>query len=383
MSPFFIRDFHIRRPPISGSHAESVEWLAAAHTQSEGHINPENFDPVAFHHSMKRFITRFGCSAENMAFRGFEIDDFLSQDWDRMRVFNLNADVRGASMDIRMEVFSETSEKVLAGFYADVEEPPLDIVHVSCTGYVAPSAPQKLVLNRSWEKQTGVMHAYHMGCYASMPALRIATGLLETQTKTHSKQVDIVHTEMCSLHLNPSLHSPEQLVVQSLFGDGHIKYSVTKSTNESKDGFLWMGTREELIPGSLGTMAWSLGSNGMRMMLARDVPERISAALGDFLKRLYADVKVDEKEAFTQGIFAIHPGGPRIIDKIAALLNLTAPQVAASRAALKAYGNMSSATLPHVWAAILKDESVVPGTLITSLAFGPGLTMYGTLLRKI
>lgn len=383
MSPFFISNFQIRRPPISGSHEASVDWLAGAHTASEAQINPDNFDAVAFRQSMKRFITRFGCSSENLAFRGFEIDDFLHENWDKMRVFNLQKDVRGGSMDVRMEVFSETSEKVLDGFYAEGSQPPLDIVHVSCTGYAAPSAPQKLVLNRGWEKHTGVMHAYHMGCYASMPALRIATGLLATNIKTHSKSVDIVHTEMCSLHLNPSLHSPEQLVVQSLFGDGHIKYSVNNTAVPQQPGFWFMGTREELIPGSLGTMSWSLGSNGMRMMLQRDVPERISAALGDFLKRLFSDLKVDTHEAFNQGVFAIHPGGPRIIDKVASLLNLTPAQVLASRATLKAYGNMSSATLPHVWDLILRDDKVAPGTLVTSLAFGPGLTVYGSVLRKI
>jgi predicted naringenin-chalcone synthase len=49
---------------------------------------------------------------------------------------------------------------------------------------------------------------------------------------------------------------------------------------------------------------------------------------------------------------------------------------------LKACGNMSSATLPHVWAGMLTDAEVLPDTLITSLAFGPGLTLYGTMLRK-
>jgi predicted naringenin-chalcone synthase len=43
---------------------------------------------------------------------------------------------------------------------------------------------------------------------------------------------------------------------------------------------------------------------------------------------------------------------------------------------------MSSATLPHVWARLLDDTSVAPGTPIVSLAFGPGLTVCGGLFRK-
>jgi predicted naringenin-chalcone synthase len=49
---------------------------------------------------------------------------------------------------------------------------------------------------------------------------------------------------------------------------------------------------------------------------------------------------------------------------------------------LRDHGNMSSATLPHIWARIAVDTSVPSGTLITSLAFGPGLTVYGAVLRK-
>jgi len=46
------------------------------------------------------------------------------------------------------------------------------------------------------------------------------------------------------------------------------------------------------------------------------------------------------------------------------------------------YGNMSSATLPHVWQRIVSDERVRPGATVLSLAFGPGLSVCGGLFRK-
>ena len=57
-------------------------------------------------------------------------------------------------------------------------------------------------------------------------------------------------------------------------------------------------------------------------------------------------------------------------------------QVQASNTILRNYGNMSSATLPHVWQAMLEDPAVAPGRLIVALAFGPGLTIAGAILRK-
>ena len=47
---------------------------------------------------------------------------------------------------------------------------------------------------------------------------------------------------------------------------------------------------------------------------------------------------------------------------------------------LRDYGNMSSATLPYIWMRLLRDVPV--GTLIPSLAFGPGLTICGALFEK-
>jgi predicted naringenin-chalcone synthase len=49
---------------------------------------------------------------------------------------------------------------------------------------------------------------------------------------------------------------------------------------------------------------------------------------------------------------------------------------------LHRFGNMSSATLPHIWTDILAGDETPDGTLVASVAFGPGLTFAGALLRK-
>jgi predicted naringenin-chalcone synthase len=402
MTDALIGDFRILRPRHVADHAASVRWLSAAHAKSEAVLRGPGFDAGPFQRSMERHITRFGCGPESLATRGHDLEDFLHQDWARMRLFNLDRDPQGAGMSARMEVFAEIADRMLEEFYPEASAPPEEIIHVSCTGYVAPGAAQKLVVRRGWQDRVAVMNAYHMGCYASMPALRMATAFLASPRHHasaaaapaspssaanapgvrdgNSARVDIVHTETCTLHFDPSRHSPEQLVVQSLFADGHIRYGVR--ADDGGPGLRFLGVHEEIIPGSLGSMAWNLGDKGMQMTLARDVPELISGALRDFLSRLFHRTGTDPAEALGKGLFAVHPGGPRIIDKVAGLLELQPHQVAASRAVLKACGNMSSATLPHVWAAMLADGSIPSGTLVTSLAFGPGLTVYGAILRK-
>lgn len=83
-----------------------------------------------------------------------------------------------------------------------------------------------------------------------------------------------------------------------------------------------------------------------------------------------------------RSVFAIHPGGPRLIEQLGQLLELAPAQYATSLDVLRDHGNMSSATLPHVWMRLLDDRRVPAGTLIPSLAFGPGLTICGALLEK-
>jgi predicted naringenin-chalcone synthase len=393
MADAFLVDFRAMRPRHSADHAEGVKWLAQAHAKAESLLKPDpDFDRDAFARMMERHILRFGCGPESLARRGHGLEDFLHLDWDRMRVFNLDRHPAGAGMGARMEVFSEIADAAAEGFFQEGSEPPDDIIHVTCTGYVAPSAVQKLVARRGWHARTGVTHAYHMGCYAAMPAVRMAAGFLASADggsrgaglpagPPGTRRVEIVHNEACTLHLDPTRHHPEQLVVQSLFADGHIRYGVTASPPKAQ-ALRFLGSREEIVPGSLEAMGWNLDDRGMRMILSREVPDLIGGSVKDFLRRLFSACGVDAAEALASGVFAVHPGGPRIIDKVAALLELAPGQVEASRAVLRDCGNMSSATIPHVWAHILADDKVKSGAVVTSLAFGPGLTIYGALLRK-
>jgi predicted naringenin-chalcone synthase len=240
---------------------------------------------------------------------------------------------------------------------------------------VSPNGAQKLVAQRGWGAATRVTNAYQMGCYASLPALRIASGFIATG----ARRVDIAHTELCSLHLDPSDHRVEQLVVQSLFGDGLIRYCMVP--DRGTRGLRVLALHERVLPDSADAMSWMVSDAGMQMTLARDVPDRIARALRAFLVELLGKAEREARD-LTGSVFAVHPGGPRIIDGVRDVLELAEAQVAASRGVLFDHGNMSSATLPHIWMRILDDRDVPAGTLIPSLAFGPGLTVCGGLLEK-
>jgi alkylresorcinol/alkylpyrone synthase len=74
--------------------------------------------------------------------------------------------------------------------------------------------------------------------------------------------------------------------------------------------------------------------------------------------------------------WAVHPGGPRILDTVAGRLELAPAALAESRAVLSEHGNCSSATVLLVLDRIRRREA----RPVVLLAFGPGLTLYAALL---
>ena len=121
---------------------------------------------------------------------------------------------------------------------------------------------------------------------------------------------------------------------------------------------------------------------GMHMILARDVPEHLVTVLGPFIEQLCDRAGLTHCER-TKARFAIHPGGPKILDRAQLLLNLRDEQIEHSREVLLTRGNMSSATLPHVWMKMMADDTVADGQVVVSAAFGPGLTLCGAVMRKV
>ena len=222
-----------------------------------------------------------------------------------------------------------------------------------------------------------------MGCAGAFPALRMGSGFLGTKDFYGEKnRVDIVHTELVSLHAAaPAVTDGlEALVIQSLFGDGVIKYSLLPEKSQlPAPGMRILSFYEKVLPDSLQDMTWRMFPERFRMTLTNRVPTIIASAVKQFSQKLceIAGISLDEHKE--NMIFAIHPGGPKIIELVQIELNLSQEQVQPSMDILRDYGNMSSATLPHIWQRILNSSAIKSGTKIISIGFGPGLTAHGML----
>jgi len=130
-------------------------------------------------------------------------------------------------------------------------------------------------------------------------------------------------------------------------------------------------------------MTWRLGPHQFDIYLSKRVPLLIREQVLAFTRRLCQRAGCDLDAEKSRLLFAIHPGGPKILDHCAEALTVSEAQVAHARGVFRELGNMSSATVPHVLMNLARDRAVRAGTRVVALGFGPGLTATGALLEKI
>jgi predicted naringenin-chalcone synthase len=113
------------------------------------------------------------------------------------------------------------------------------------------------------------------------------------------------------------------------------------------------------------------------MTLDRQVPDVLARHVGPAVDELLARNGLGRGDVQA---WAVHPGGPRILDVVADRLGLAESDLAGSRRVLAEHGNCSSATLLLVLDE-LRRRPLDPGAPVVAMAFGPGLTLYACLLR--
>jgi predicted naringenin-chalcone synthase len=122
-------------------------------------------------------------------------------------------------------------------------------------------------------------------------------------------------------------------------------------------------------------MTWNVGNHGFAMTISSQLPRLIELNLRPWLVAW-----LDRQGLAVADIsaWAVHPGGPKIVEAVATAMGLTADQTRFSRDVLRDYGNMSSATVFFIVDALRRNGAQPPCVM---LGFGPGLVAEVALLR--
>jgi predicted naringenin-chalcone synthase len=243
------------------------------------------------------------------------------------------------------------------------------VISVSCTGMMAPGIEYFLIKELGLSPSVGRLGINFMGCYGAFSGISAAKALAK---ENPHHRILLVCTELCSLHGQVDLSS-DTLLANALFADGAGACIIG---GDGSGHYLWEIIEQSslLLENSAHLMSWEVANSGYAMKLSAKVPVLIRKNITPFARSL-----LGEKVTFEECHWAIHPGGKSIIQAVEKECALLPSQTDSSWKTLKEYGNMSSATFLFVLEKSLKTRS--EWTL--GLAFGPGLTMEGILLRSI
>jgi predicted naringenin-chalcone synthase len=242
---------------------------------------------------------------------------------------------------------------------------------VSCTGYATPGLDVLLARELGLGVDAQRLHIGHMGCYAAVPGLATVADVVAARGRVSI----MLCLELTSLHVQPPTTDLEQVVAHALFSDAATAVAVAP---DAAAGFEVVDVVARTDTDHREKMRWDVTDQGFRMALSSKVPRVLEQHVEAVVEELLAPRGLTADDVRS---WAVHPGGPKIMDVVRDRLDLDEAWFAESRGVLRDHGNCSSATALLVLDRIRAGRELRVGDPVILMAFGPGLTLYAALLR--
>jgi predicted naringenin-chalcone synthase len=253
---------------------------------------------------------------------------------------------------------------------------------VSCTGYVTPGLDILLGRDLGMTADVQRLHIGHMGCYAALPGL----GAVADFTAARGRPSVLLCLELTSLHVQPSTSTArggtptpgdlQQMVAHALFSDA----AAALVLQPGAPGLEVVDVLARTDVDTSDHMTWDVTDLGFKMGLDPRVPDVLARHARPVVEDL---LRPHGLEVGDVAGWAVHPGGRRIVEVVGEVLDLAEEDLAPSFDVLRDVGNCSSATVLLVLDRVQQSRDLAPGDVVVAMAFGPGLTLYATLLRKV
>jgi predicted naringenin-chalcone synthase len=246
------------------------------------------------------------------------------------------------------------------------------IITVSCTGIMIPSLDAYLINDLGLKQDVVRLPVTEMGCAAGVSGLIYAQNFLKSNP---DKRIALVAVESPTATFQLNDHSMANMVSAAIFGDGAA--CVLLSSETEATGPKIVGEEMYHFKDATQLMGFDLTNHGLKMILNPAVPETIAEHFPNivhpFLEKYGSQIeKVDH--------LIFHPGGRKIVQTVEELFGKLGKNIEDTRAVLRAYGNMSSATVLYVLERFMV-KNIKPGEQGLILSFGPGFSAQRVLLE--
>ncbi|KAG6680197.1 hypothetical protein I3842_13G029600 [Carya illinoinensis] len=252
------------------------------------------------------------------------------------------------------------------------------IVYVSSSEIRLPGGDLYLASQLGLRNDVGRVMLYFLGCYGGVTGLRVAKDIAENNP---GSRVLLTTSETTILGFRPpNKERPYDLVGAALFGDGAAAVIIGSNPLKGQESpFMELNYAvQQFLPETHTVIDGKLSEEGINFRLGRDLPQKIEDNIEEFCKKLMAKANLIN---FNDLFWAVHPGGPAILNRLESTLNLTSEKLKCSRRALMDYGNVSSNTIFYVIDYMREELKRGTEEWGLALAFGPGITFEGILIR--
>ena len=257
----------------------------------------------------------------------------------------------------------------------------VDVDHfffVTGTGIATPSLDARIVNRLGMRSDVRRTPIFGLGCAAGVAAVGRAADVL----RGFPGQVAmVVSAELCSLTLQRTDDSVANIIASALFGDGAAAVVLGGARLANSGAGIMprvIATRSVFYPESERMMGWDVVDSGLKIVLSPAIPELVREHLGGDVNTMLAECGL-ARSAISHWI--AHTGGNRVLDAIAAALDLPSGALDRSWRLLAATGNLSSASVLFVLRDLLDAHAARPGDYGLMLAMGPGFCAELALLR--
>lgn len=254
------------------------------------------------------------------------------------------------------------------------------LVFATSTGVIAPGVDVAVVEDLGLPRSVARLVVNFMGCAAAMNGIRTASDFVRANP---DKKAMVLCIELNSVHAVP-VEDIDDAVTHSLFGDGcgAVVIGARRGAEQAESGTIVIRDKfTHLFEGTDDGIAVGVNHDGISCELSENVPEYIyngvAPVVGDVLRR-------NGLRRQDIDVWAIHPGGPKILLESARSLGLPPEAASTSWDVLSEYGNMSSVSLIFVLERIA-GQAVTTKPISTGVAFSfaPGVTMEGFLFDVV
>jgi len=281
--------------------------------------------------------------------------------------------LRNMSFGARNRIYVENAKlmgrKVLERLFDDFGVDPAEIdllITTSCTGFMIPSVDAYLMNLFPFRRDVRRLPITELGCASAAASLGMAHNYIAGRDDA---TVLVLAIEMCSLNFQPTDTTADHIISTAIFGDGAAAAVITTTPGP---GLHITDTTTLFFPGTTDFMGFDVRNTGFHIFLSRRIPEflhsNIRPAVEEFLRA--ASCSPGDIDAWL-----MHPGGGKILQSIERALGLNEDDTRHSRAVLRRFGNLSSATILFILEDYIREAKKKAGSKQVIGAVGPGFQM--------